>query len=53
MAWWMWIMIGIVIVVVEELIAAPKRKARLEAMRRETERLNRICDDADKKLPNK
>ncbi len=53
MSWWMWIIIGIVIVVIEEIIAIPKRRKRIEDMRREAQRLNRLVDDHERKYPSK
>lgn len=53
MQWWIGVLIGVGIVVIEELIAAPKRKACSEAMRREAERLNIRVDEADKKHPSR
>lgn len=52
MSWWVWVIIGIAIVVIEEILAAPKRRERIERMKRETERLEKLVDEYDEKYPS-
>ncbi len=57
MSWWMWVIVGIVVILFIAFVSIPKAKReqemRMEEMRKELEMYNNALDNHEKKYPGK